>query len=68
MTEQHKMLFRQSRAHQMEIAASGGGMLCTYPSGRTELTYGSAPYGRHALSAWAFAKRHAAFVNGRKRR
>lgn len=53
--------FRRARAHQMDVWASGGGMVTTYPGGRTELTFASAPYGRHALSAFASAKRALSF-------
>ncbi|GAA5666020.1 hypothetical protein Brsp07_04529 [Brucella sp. NBRC 14130] len=67
--------YRQYRAHQNEIATSGGGALSTYPSGRTELSFGSAPYGQHALSAYTAAKRTIYFrkdlarmVKGKKRK
>lgn len=53
--------YREFRRHQRSIYADGGGALCVYPSGRTELSYGSAPYGEHALSAFTAAKRHIAF-------
>ena len=53
--------FKQVRAHQARVAASGGGSLTTYPSGRTERSYASAPYGEHALAAWASAKREVFF-------
>lgn len=52
----------KERDHQRKVQVTGGGMLTTYPSGRTELSYGSAPYGEHAISAWAAARRHVAFV------
>lgn len=61
MNTQLASLYRQHRAHQAKVAISGG-CLTVYPSGRTEKTYASAPYGEHALSAWAAAKRHANFL------
>lgn len=62
MTFHVKHLYRHFRDHQRAVVLRGG-MLTTYPSGRTELTYGSAPYGEHALAAYASAKRHVAFMN-----
>lgn len=53
--------FRKARAHQMSVWANGGGTLTVFPSGRTELSFASAPFGRHALSAFASAKRSLAF-------
>lgn len=51
-----KNLFIEQRKHQMKIANSGGGALTVFPSGRTELTFASAPFGRHAISAFRTAK------------
>jgi len=53
--------YRQFRAHQHAVAMDGSGSLTVYPSGRTETSYGSAPYGEHALSAYLSAKCHIAF-------
>lgn len=55
-------LFRHFRNHQKSLW-NGGGMLTTFPSGRTERTFASAPFGEHAKSAWINAKRHAHFVD-----
>ena len=52
-------LYRHFRQHQQNVINQGGGMLTTFPSGRTELSYGSSAYGCHALSAWPSAKWHA---------
>lgn len=60
-------LYHQFRRHQRDVQVSGGGVLTVYPEGRTELSYASAPYGEHAISAFTAAKRHAAFL-GRLRR
>lgn len=49
--------YRRARAWQALCAANGDGALTVYPSGRTERSFGSAPYGEHALSAWMSAKR-----------
>ncbi|RWL22523.1 MAG: hypothetical protein EOR63_32310 [Mesorhizobium sp.] len=54
--------YLQFRAHQRKVSSDGGGMLTRYPSGRTEKSYASAPYGEHALSAFISAKRHIAFL------
>ena len=54
--------YKQSRAHQRSLW-NGGGMLTIEPSGKTEHTYASAPYGFHAVSAYTAAKRS---VNFRK--
>jgi len=55
-------LYKQNRAHQMAIANNGAGALTTYlDSGKTELSYGSAPYGKHAISAYKFAIREIHF-------
>lgn len=48
--------YRQRRDHQRSLAADGAYMLTTYASGRTERTFGSAPYGEHALSAFRAAR------------
>lgn len=53
--------YRHFRAHQSKVWSEGGGALTVYPSGRTELSYGSAPYGEHALSAIAAARSQIAF-------
>ena len=47
--------YRRQRAHQRNVWITGG-MLTTYPDGRTELSYASAPYGEHALSAITAAR------------
>jgi len=52
--------FRHFRAHQRKLQIADTGSLTTYPSGRTERAY-AAPYGLHAASALASAKRHIAF-------
>lgn len=65
VNDQVRQLFIKFRKHQMDVWANGGGMLCTFPSGRTELTFASAPFGEHAKSAFTSAKRHAAFINSR---
>lgn len=57
-----KYHFKQFRDHQNKVWSDGGGTLTTYPSGRTELSYASAPYGEHALNAIASARRHIAFL------
>ena len=54
--------FKRFRQHQMNVAADGGGTLTTFPGGRTELTFASAPFGEHALSAFMSAKRHIHFM------
>ena len=51
--------YRRFRAHQMSVYPS---CVTTDPSGRSELTAASAPYGEHALSAYIGAKRHLHFV------
>jgi len=53
--------YRQSRAHQAAVYAAGGGSLTVEASGRSEMSYGAAPYGEHALSAMASARRQIAF-------
>lgn len=53
-----KRHYIEHRRHQMKIANDGGGAITIYQSGRTELSYASAPYGEHALSAYMAAKRH----------
>lgn len=53
--------YRHFRQHQAKVAAAGGGTLTVYPSGRTEISYASAPYGEHAKAALASAKRHIHF-------
>ena len=53
--------YRQFREHQARVMASGGGTVTRYPTGRVELSYASAPYGEHALSAFTAAKRHIHF-------
>jgi hypothetical protein len=59
--------FRKFRNHQRKVQVDDGGTLTTYPTGRTELSYASAPYGEHALNAFVSAKRHAAFLDQLKR-
>lgn len=49
--------YKQARQHQHNVWANGGGSVTTDPTGRTEHSYGSAPYGEHALAAWWSAKR-----------
>lgn len=53
MTQALAREYHHQRAHQ----AATYGSLTTYPSGRTEYSAGSAPYGEHALSAYMAAKR-----------
>lgn len=48
--------FKHFRAWQRKVSVESGGGLTVYPSGRTERTFASAPYGEHALSAWESAK------------
>ena len=64
-------LFKAFRAHQRQVAAEGGGTLTNYlDSGRTEVTYASATYGEHAVSAFwsAIAQQNASnrFQGNRK--
>ncbi len=54
--------FRAARKHQRDVANDGGGTLTVFPSGRTELSFASAPFGEHALSAFMSAKSHIAFL------
>jgi hypothetical protein len=54
--------YRQTRAHQMSMWATGGGTITRYPGGKTELSYGSAPYGEHAVSAYQSARSHIHFM------
>lgn len=54
-------LYQKYRQHQRNVQTAGGGTLTTYPDGRTELSYASAPYGEHAVSALAQARRAAAW-------
>jgi hypothetical protein len=54
--------YKRFRAHQMSVWSDGGGGLTFYPSGRTELSFGGAPYGEHALSAYLSAKAHINFL------
>lgn len=55
-------LFKKFRNHQRVIAANGGGALTTLrDSGRTEITFASAPYGEHAVSAFWSAIAHQNF-------
>jgi hypothetical protein len=53
--------YKQARDWQKSIANDGGGSLTIYPSGKTELSYGSAAYQCHALAAFASARRSIAF-------
>ena len=55
-------LYRENRAHQRAVQLSGGGCLTVYPNGRTELSYASAPYGEHAVAAFASARQSVAFL------
>jgi len=55
--------YKRFRKHQMDVANDGGGCLTTYPEGRTELSYASAPYGEHAYSAFMSARRHIHFMS-----
>lgn len=59
--------YRHFRQHQQNVIAEGGGMLTTFPSGRTELSYASSAYGCHALSAWQSARSHAHFLSSHRR-
>lgn len=51
--------YRSNRAHQLRTY---GGSLTVCPSGRTELTGGSAAYGFHALAAYQSARSHIYFM------
>ena len=62
MTSSLARLYHQFRAHQRKVCTAGRGCLTVYPSGRTEMTYASAPYGEHAMSAIASARSHKAFL------
>ena len=62
MTRAIEHFFREFRDHQRKVQDEGRGVLTVYPSGRTERSYASAPYGEHALSAFLAAKHHATFV------
>ena len=54
--------FKSARDWQREVMVSGGGMLTTFMDGSaSQLTFASAPFGEHALSAFASAKRTIAF-------
>jgi len=54
--------YRQKRIHQNDIYVSGGGTEThLFESGKVELTYASAPYGEHALSAYLSAIQSIAF-------
>ena len=63
MTVSHDIqhFYRHFRQHQMDVYASGGGMVSRYQSGRTEHSFGGAAYGEHAYAAYMSAKRHIAF-------
>jgi hypothetical protein len=61
-------MYRRFRAHQMNVATDGRGMVTRYPSGRTEVSYASAAYGEHALAAWQQARAHTYFVGQMQRR
>ena len=57
-------LFKKFRNHQRAIAKDGGGTLATFSdSGRTEMTFGGAPFGEHAVSAFWSAIKHQNFAN-----
>lgn len=61
MNEELRREYAYNRAHQRKAEADDVYGLTVYPSGRTEKTYGSAPYGEHALSAWTSARATADF-------
>lgn len=61
MNSQIAYFYRQERARQMALANEGCGTLTSYQSGRTEMSYGGAPYDEHAVSAWLCAKRRVYF-------
>lgn len=48
--------YRVARAYQQKLMTDDAYGLTVYPSGRTERTFGPAPYGEHALNAFATAK------------
>lgn len=60
-------LYKQFRDHQRDVQASGGGSVVTDSNGREEVSYASAPYGRHAVSAFVAAKRHAGWMDRNRR-
>ncbi len=61
--------FRQARDHQKSIMNSGGGMITTDPDGKaSQLSYASAPYGEHAISAYFGAIGQIAFRARLKKR
>ncbi len=64
MKPTHKLThyYRYFRNHQRDVINEGGGAITVYPTGRTELSYGSAPYGEHAISALLSAKHHINFL------
>jgi hypothetical protein len=62
MTEELRQEYAYQRAHQAKAAVDGCYGLTVYPSGRTEVSYGSAPYGEHALSAFSAAKQMVSFL------
>lgn len=61
MNEELRQEYFNYRAHQAKVATEGGGCLTVYPSGRTEMSYASAPYGEHALSALSAARQMLSF-------
>ena len=62
MNTQLQHHYKRLRLHQWRIYTDGSGCLTTYPCGKTELSYGSAPYGEHALSAITVARSHINFI------
>ena len=62
MNNKTQHYYRQQRLHQRSIMADGGGMLTTFIDGTaSQLSYGSAPYGEHAVNALQVAKSQIAF-------
>jgi hypothetical protein len=54
--------YKYFRAHQMSVYHGGGGTLTRHQdSGKVERSYGSAPYGEHAISAYWSARNQIRF-------
>jgi len=54
--------YKAARDWQREVYANGGGMITSFTDGTaSQLSYASAPYGEHALSALTSAKAQIAF-------
>lgn len=54
--------YRAARDWQRTVIADGGGMITSFTDGTaSQLSYASAPYGEHALSALASAKGQISF-------